>query len=73
MMPGCLRQRTQSCRHGVRDVYVRVLAQAGYTYRAHDFTRYAYRHAAAQRRDVGGDERRSAVVDVVFGLRRRSL
>jgi hypothetical protein len=73
MMPGCLRQGTQRCRRGVGDVRVRLLAQASDAYRAHDFARYAYRHAAAQRRDVGGDERRSTLVDVVLDLRRRSL
>jgi hypothetical protein len=48
-------------------------AQASYANSAHDFARYAYRHAAAQRRDVGGDERRSTLVDVVLDLRRRSF
>jgi hypothetical protein len=64
MLPGCFRQGTQRCRRGVRDVHVPLLAQASYAYRAYDFARYAYRHAAAQRRDVGGDERRSTLVDV---------
>ncbi len=72
MMPGRPRQGTQRCRRGVRDIHVRVLAQASYAYRAHDFAPYAYRRAAAQRRNVGGDERRSTLVDVVLDLSRRS-
>jgi hypothetical protein len=42
-------------------------------YCAHDFAVYAYRHAAAQCRDAGGDECRSAPINVVLDLRRRPL
>jgi hypothetical protein len=65
--------RTQGCRRCVRDSGVGVLAQAGNTYGAHHFAVHAYRHAAAQRHDVGGDECRSAVIDVVLDLGRRPL
>ena len=63
--------RAQGCRRCVRDSGVGVLAQAGNTYCAHHFAVHAYRHAAAQRHDVGGDECRSAVIDVVLDLGRR--
>jgi hypothetical protein len=42
-------------------------------YCAHDFAVYAYRNAAAQCHDIGGDNCRSALVDVVLDLRRRPL
>jgi hypothetical protein len=51
--------RNPALPRGVGDVHVRLLAQASHAYRAHNFARYPYRHAAAQHRDVGGDERRS--------------
>ena len=69
----CLRRRVQGPRCGGRDSGVGLLARAGNTYSAHDFAGYAYRHAAAKCRDVGGDECRSAPIDVVLDLLRRPL
>src|SRR5258708_10988498 len=69
----CLRQGAQGRRRGVRGLGVVLLAQAGNTYCANDFAVYAYRHAAAQCRDAGGDECRSAPIDVVLYLRRPPL
>jgi hypothetical protein len=65
--------RGQGRRRGVRDPRVGILAQAGNTYCAHDISVYAYRHAAAQCRDAGGDECRSAPINVLLDLLRRPL
>jgi hypothetical protein len=65
--------RDEGGRRGIRDLCVGFLAQAGNTYCAHDISVYAYRHAAAQRRDAGGDERRSAPINVLLDLLRRPL
>jgi hypothetical protein len=65
--------RAQRRRRCVRDIGVGLLAQAGNAYGAHHFAVHAYRRAAAQRHDVGGDECRSAVIDVVLDLGRRPL
>src|SRR5882672_4348923 len=69
----CLRQGIETRRRGVRDLGVGLLAQAGNAYRAHDLAVDAYRHAAAQCRDAGGDECGPAPIDVVLDLRRRPL
>jgi hypothetical protein len=63
----------QGRRRGVGDIGVGLLAQAGNTYCAHDFTIHAYRRAASQCHDVGSDECRSAVINVVLDLGRRPL
>src|ERR1700730_14458617 len=69
----CHRRGPQRRRRGVRDLGVELLAQAGNAYCTHDCAVYTYRHAAAQYRDAGSDEGRSALIYVILDLRRGTL